>query len=176
MAFSILSFRSFLSSLSGRRLGVYKTAAVKLGIDLETYIKNVEANRKSCIDCKQWKDRGEFATDLTRWDELASKCKACAKGRYQVAYPIPNPSSMGRPGVLPSPLPDGDKVAARQIVNIQVGNRSRPNPNDLCCVLCGHRGDDKRHEYHHHMGYAAGHVNNVLPLCTECHHREHGGP
>ncbi len=48
----------------------------------------------------------------------------------------------------------------------------RPNPNDLFCAKCGHKGSDKRHEYHHHMGYGTEHVYDVVVLCSSCHSKE----
>lgn len=168
MAFSTLSFRDFLSKLSGCRLGAFKRAASEFGLDLEGYIQKIEANLKSCSDCKQWKDRGEYDPDKSRWDGLKYKCRECARIRSRK-----DAFSFKRPGFAPLPLPSNDKAAARQAVNKQVRKGTRPNPNDLHCVSCGHKGDDLRHEYHHHMGYEAEHVYDVLPLCSACHHKEH---
>jgi hypothetical protein len=46
----------------------------------------------------------------------------------------------------------------------------RPNPNDIPCVDCGHIGSDRRHEYDHHLGYAADHHGDVEAVCSRCHH------
>lgn len=75
----------------------------------------------------------------------------------------------GRPGPAPHPPRDGDKVQSRQRVNVEVREGRRPHPNDLPCVDCGHKGDDRRHEYDHHLGYAAEHHYHVQPVCTLCH-------
>lgn len=49
----------------------------------------------------------------------------------------------------------------------------RPTPT-LPCVDCGHirsNSEERRHEYDHHLGYAAEHHEHVEPVCTTCHHR-----
>lgn len=76
-----------------------------------------------------------------------------------------------RPGPLPNPPRDGDKEQARQRINVEVRTGRRPHPNALACVDCGHVWSDgeRRHEYHHHLGYDAAHHYDVVPVCTECH-------
>lgn len=61
----------------------------------------------------------------------------------------------------------GKKVMAK------LGPR-RPNPNSLPCVDCGHLGDDRRHEYDHHLGYEAEHHYDVQPVCSKCHAKRDG--
>lgn len=173
MAVSILSFRSYVASLSGRRLGSFKNAAQKAGITFEEYITRVEAGLKRCTDCTVWKDRGCFSVDNSRWDGLCAKCKACSGIRYEEEYqPIPV-DLIRKSGPSSSPMRDGDKLQARHLVNLDVANNVRPNPNDLHCAKCGHKGDDLRHEYHHHMGYSIEHFYDVMALCSKCHHAEH---
>lgn len=77
----------------------------------------------------------------------------------------------GRPGPAPNAPRDGDKVQARQRINVEVRNGTRPHPNTLPCVDCGHvhRLGERRHEYDHHLGYAAAHHLDVEPVCTTCH-------
>jgi hypothetical protein len=48
-----------------------------------------------------------------------------------------------------------------------------PRPESLPCSDCGHTGEDRRHEYHHHKGYAAAHHLDVVVLCSLCHGRHH---
>jgi hypothetical protein len=74
-------------------------------------------------------------------------------------------------GPKPSPARDGDKVQARQRVNVEVRSGRRASPNAFPCVDCGHVWPDgeRRHEYDHHLGYAAEHHGDVEPVCTKCH-------
>lgn len=168
MTVSSLSFRSYVANLSGHRLGAFKAAAAKLGITFDDYIGRIEQGQKNCIDCRQWKDRGEFGIDSTRWDGAASKCRECSSIRHTESYE-PIPVEDFRQSGPPRELHDGDKIYARHLINLDVQKGRRPHPNDLFCVKCGHKGSDRRHEYHHHMGYAAEHVYDVVPLCTKCH-------
>lgn len=170
---SHLSIREYVAGLSGRRLGAFKTAAAKCGLTLDQYLRRIERGEKRCTDCEQWKSRDEFAVDRSRWDGLATKCAPCASERGKAGHecvPLEDLSVSGPPRL---PISDGDKVRARQLVNMEVKRGRRPNPNSLFCALCGHLGDDRRHEYHHHMGYAAEHVFDVIALCSLCHANEH---
>jgi hypothetical protein len=82
-------------------------------------------------------------------------------------------STLRRPGPAPAPARDGDRLQARQRVNVEVRRGWRPHPNDLPCVDCGHEWapGQRRHEYDHHLGYAAEHHLDVEPVCTVCHRR-----
>lgn len=75
------------------------------------------------------------------------------------------------PGPAPYPPRDGDKVQARQRINVEVREGRRPHPNTLPCVDCGHvwKPGERRHEYDHYKGYAAEHHYDVEPVCTLCH-------
>ncbi len=77
----------------------------------------------------------------------------------------------GRPGPAPHPPRDGDKVQARQRINVEVRTGRRPHPNTLPCTDCGHVHDtgERIHHYDHHKGYAAEHHLDVEPVCTKCH-------
>lgn len=81
-----------------------------------------------------------------------------------------NPKT-GRPGPAPNPPRDGDKIQARQRINVEVRTDRRPHPNELPCADCGHRWKpgERRHEYDHHKGYGAGHHLAVESVCTFCH-------
>lgn len=67
---------------------------------------------------------------------------------------------------------DGDKKQARQRINVEVRTGRRVHPNNLPCTSCGHvwKHGEKRHEYDHHLGYAAEHHFDVQVRCTKCHH------
>lgn len=75
------------------------------------------------------------------------------------------------PGPAPHAPRDGDKLQARQRINVEVRTGRRPHPNTLACVDCGHKWKkgERRHEYDHHNGYAAEHHLDVEPVCTLCH-------
>lgn len=77
----------------------------------------------------------------------------------------------GRPGPTPYPARDGDKRQARQRINVEVRSGRRPHPNSLPCFDCGHVWADGefRHEYDHHLGYAAEHHLDVQAVCNSCH-------
>lgn len=79
----------------------------------------------------------------------------------------------GRPGPAPAPPRDGDKKQARQRINVEVRTGRRPHPNSLPCADCGHAWSEgeRRHEYDHHLGYAAEHHHSVESVCTTCHAR-----
>jgi hypothetical protein len=76
----------------------------------------------------------------------------------------------GRPGPAPQPPRDGDKVQARQRINVEVRTGRRPRPNTIPCVDCGHvwKAGERRHEYDHHLGYKAEHHYDVQAVCTRC--------
>lgn len=76
-----------------------------------------------------------------------------------------------RPGPPPHPPRDGDKEQARQRINVEVRTGRRPHPNTLPCTDCSHvhGPGERRHEYDHHLGYAAEHHGDVQPVCTTCH-------
>lgn len=74
----------------------------------------------------------------------------------------------GRSGPAPQPPRDGDKVQARQRINVEVRTGRRPHPNALPCAGCGHvwREGERRHEYDHHLGYAAAHHGDVASCAS----------
>ena len=77
----------------------------------------------------------------------------------------------GRPGPAPKPPADGNKLQARQRINVEVRTGRRPHPNTLPCADCGHiyAPGERRHEYDHHRGYAAENHMDVEAVCTTCH-------
>lgn len=96
-------------------------------------------------------------------------CKACKNERARARYePTGPPARYGPP---PAPPRDDDRRQARQRINVEVRTGRRPHPNSLPCADCGHawRDGERRHEYDHHLGYAAEHHHDVEPVCTTCH-------
>lgn len=160
------------TTIRGRRLGVLKTAAKRVGLSLEEYQERIGNGLKWCFHGQHWQPRPSFCQDTTRADGLAARCRDCAstysRGRYS---PVTGPRKYGPD---PQPPRPGDKVQARQRINVEVRTGKRPHPNDLPCASCGHvheRGE-RRHEYHHHLGYDAAYHYDVIPLCTRCHHQK----
>lgn len=160
---------------TGRTLGVHKGTAKRLGLDFAGYVGLIQSGQKWCVGCKAWQPRATFGVDRTRGDGLATAClesRHTGRPRGWHGQPRVNPLT-GRPGPVPAPSRDGDKLQARHRVNVEVRLGRRANPNALPCSGCGHIGADRRHEYHHHLGYAAEHHFDVEPLCTVCHAARH---
>lgn len=92
-------------------------------------------------------------------------------GRHggNMAYGV-NPIT-GRPGPAPKAAQSGNKQQARQRINVEVRMKRRPHPNSIPCMDCGHVWvpGERRHEYDHHLGYAAEHHYDVESVCTLCH-------
>lgn len=153
----------------GSAQGSVKTAAKRLGIPLEEYIAHLTANEKWCRACQDWHPATDFAIDRSRGDGRVTLCREAANSQRRADYePSPGPT----PGRRFVPARDGDKVQARRRVNYLVDIGLLPNPNGLPCNGCGHKGDDRRHEYHHHEGYTPDSHEKVVALCTTCHHEE----
>ena len=144
--------------------GAIKIAAKKAGVTLDQYLKNISYGLKKCTICKQWMDIKSFSNDKSRKDGKSSRCRDCSRVIWRLKSMTSNKRKDRR---------DGDCNQARKRVNSDVEMGLRPDPNDLYCVICGHKGKDRRHEYHHHQGYSAYHHYDVIPLCSKCHHKEH---
>jgi hypothetical protein len=144
-----------------------KSAATRLGISTKEYLDKINNGYKWCTSCGRWLDRNLFHKDKSRGDGLKSKCKECSKALWRRKAIFNNTKRQERRS--------GDMKQARSRINSDVEMGIRPNPNDLYCAICGHKGDDKRHEYHHHMGYEAEHHYDVLPVCVNCHKNIEGG-
>lgn len=156
----------------GSRIGTLKVAAERVGLSLDEYLDQIISGQKRCTRCKRWRHRMEFTVDSTRGDGLSPKCRECHRDVYRETYvPVPEEErkAMGPPRLARR---DGDKVQARARINADVRLGLRPDPNDLHCAYCGHKGDDRRHEYHHHLGYDAEHHSDVVPTCSKCHHEQ----
>lgn len=157
----------------GSRLGVLKIAAKKGGLSLEEYQGRLASGLKRCTFCEEWKAIDQFAADATRWDGKTAGCIECRNGRSQEAYDPVQILLRLPAGPARIARRSGDKAQAKARINSDVEHGLRPNPNDLFCAKCGHKGSDRRHEYHHVMGYEELHHYDVLPFCSRCHHEEH---
>lgn len=134
---------------------------------------------KACIHCGEVKPVSEFqrradTRALNGW-RYRSWCATCVRERDRLAEERRRRES-GVPqrfGPLPNPPRDGDRMQARQRINVEVRTGRRPRPNTLPCTDCGHvwSAGERRHEYDHYLGYAAEHHDDVEPVCTICHSR-----
>jgi hypothetical protein len=127
---------------------------------------------KWCTGCKAWHLRGAFKADASRSDGLASTCSMGRASRHVATY-VPRASVSRRGMLVVSATRDGDKKQARMRVNHEVQTGARPHPNTLPCTDCGHVWEpgERRHEYDHHLGYAAARQLDVQPVCVECHRK-----
>jgi hypothetical protein len=159
--------------LKGRQLGAFKTAAKRAGLHFDEYLRRIDSGLKRCIACCAWMSNDKFGCDETRWDHKDSKCTECkgliGRGRY-AAVPF---DQVRIPGHVRAEPRSGDKIQARQLINKDVQSGFRPSPNSLHRAYCGHKGDNRRHEYHHHLGYSTLHHYDVLALCSKCHAASH---
>ena len=159
------------ADLNGRQRGVIKTAAKRLGVELEEYIALRNSGKKHCQICREWLSSNQFAKDSTRSDGLSSKCMECGNRKARDNY-TPVPEDQRKPmGPAPKVGKDGDKMRARRRVNVMVRTGRLPHPNEVPCTDCGHEfaEGERRHEYDHHLGYAAEHHECVEAVCTTGH-------
>jgi hypothetical protein len=121
-----------------------------------------------CWACRASKTMDAFGSDRSRPDGKNRVCRECknriARERH-ICVAVPNTRRGFR-----IQRRDGDKKQARSRVNHDVREGLRPNPNDLPCTDCGHLGPERRHEYDHHLGYAAANHGDVQAVCSRCHH------
>lgn len=152
----------------GSRSGSLAVAAGRVGLTVDEYEAHVDAGEKWCSRCKAWHPLDAFGRDASRGDGRAPSCRESKNRHGRVAYePKPGPD----PGRRFVPARDGDKRQARRRVNHLVDVGLLPHPGDVPCADCGHLGDGPRHEYDHHLGYAAEHHEDVEAVCAPCHHR-----
>ena len=159
---------AIVPAMAQTKAGAELAAAKRLGITVEDYRRRV-VTEKWCTGCKAWHPHVAFGRDASRFDGLASICME-TRGTAARAHYVPKPRpKKGRTFV---PARDGDKKQARRRVNYFVEAGLLPAPNTVPCVDCGHvwAVGERRHEYDHHLGYAAEHHEHVEALCSKCHH------
>ena len=124
---------------------------------------------KACSRCRQAKRLDAFSRDSSRIDGYSYVCKACKNGRARQSYkPRPRPA----PGRRFVAARNGDQQQARRRIDHLINIGLLPDPNDMPCADCEHvyTAGERRHEYDHHLGYAAEHHEDVEAVCTTCHH------
>jgi len=153
----------------GSRRGGTKAAAKRIGMSQRDYDSKRAAGFKWCYRGKHWILTGEFGSDVTRADGLATICCECRAYQHKARY-VPRPSQPRPQGRRYVAARDGDKIQARGRVNHLVRVKVIPDPDDLPCVDCGDgAGGATRHSYDHHLGYAADHHESIEPVCYKCH-------
>lgn len=75
-----------------------------------------------------------------------------------------------RPRAVGMPISEMQR-SANQAVHLEVRAGIRPHANAIPCSDCGHiyAPGERRHEWHHHLGYEREHWFSVLVVCTSCH-------
>ena len=167
--------------------GARKLRARHFGMTIAQMEARERAGFRYCGACRYWLPIEVFRIDKSRIGCLARKCSPCHNAIGRKRY-SPVPADRRKPmGPSPKPEISGNKLQARARVNKLVKTGRKENPNNLPCVDCGHLGKDRRHDYDHHEGYAAGDHLNVEVRCTVCHaaatrargeliqHRDHAG-
>ena len=143
--------------------GSQKIAASKAGVTVDEYRRLMAKGLKWCTGCRAWHPTEEFGSDVSRWDGLSAVCASARRAKARAAYtPKPRP----KPGRSFVPARDGDGAQARRRVNYFVEAGLIPHPNELRFVDCSHEWSEgeRRHEYDHHLGYAAEHTRAAASL------------
>jgi hypothetical protein len=148
------------------KLGSAKIAAARIGISVEQYLQNVNSGLKWCISCRTFLSRDFFFDSTTRADGKLTQCKECSRVKRRNRYKQ-NPQRIGR-GSSPR---DGDKIQARYSVRNCVRKGKLVHSRTVPCTDCGHIGDDRQHEYDHHLGYEAINHLKVECVCVLCHRK-----
>jgi hypothetical protein len=156
--------------VAGNAIGAAKRLAFRAGLGVAEYLARAAAGEKYCWRCRAMHRVEMFGEDASRPDSRASACRDSKNARAQALYE-PRPAS-SRLGTFLAESRDGDKRQARARVNHRVEIGRLPHPNTLPCTDCGHVhvSGERRHEYDHHLGYAAEHQLDVEAVCTTCHH------
>ncbi len=141
--------------LCGRRLGVLKTAAHRLGLSFDEYRAHLDAGHRWCTACRLWHPIADFDRDSSRGLGLKSVCKNVARERNRITRHRRDPV----------------KQKARLAVALAVRLGRLPRANSVPCTDCGRTWTtgDLRHEYDHFKGYAPEHHLAVEAVCTKCH-------
>jgi hypothetical protein len=106
----------------GSALGAMRTAAHRLGITADDYMRRVSSGEKWCTGCRAWHDLDSFGADSMQRDSHARICRQAARAHRKY---LPT----GRPrGLLPRP-PDSERLWAH----------IEPEPTSGCWLWIGTR-------------------------------------
>ena len=141
---------------------------------------------KTCLSCPQIKPLSEFYKNRNTKDGLRYWCKTCEKA-HQKAYQqtkrgkavhrkrvakyqkTPNGKAFRRKANAKYNALHPNNIKAINAVNHAIRAGRLPQPNTRFCHYCGAKAE----QYHHYLGYELEHWFDVLPVCVECHRKEH---
>lgn len=148
-----------------------KAIASRAGVSLTELKRRTAKGQKWCYKCKEFLDaKSCFISDSSRYDGFSPICRECKNRINRERY---KPKARIRFGPLPDAPRSGDKIQARQRINVQIRTGRRLHPNFLPCEDCGHvwKEGERRHEYDHYLGYGVRNHYNVQAVCTTCHRK-----
>lgn len=158
------------SQMAQTKSGALKISAHRAGVSVKQYVWRCAKGEKWCYSCKRWHPATAFGKDSTRHDGRSGLCLAARRSKAKELYaPVPRPPK-GRSYVS---FRDGDAKQARRRINYLVEEGILPSPSSLPCSDCGQTWEEglSRHEYDHHLGYAAARHEDVEAVCASCHHK-----
>lgn len=151
---------------------------------------NLDASSvKTCSKCGESRPINQFAKDRTRKDGLQCCCRSCQSAfrreRYwnDEAYREKQRAQWReyrqRPGVRQRKQEwdktrgyQVDPVRARVAVGTAVTRGHLPPAWTMVCSVCQ---EAQAAHWHHHNGYGKDHWLDVVPVCRDCHGKEHWG-
>jgi len=139
-------------------IGFKKIAAGRIGIEYSEYCANLDAGLKWCSYGRHWTNINRFPPDSSRIDGKAQACKPCHVKFHRSLKRKPTKSDREKL-----------KIQAKNKVNNTIRAGKLPKASTIPCSKCGHFGNDKKHQYHHHKGYEEQFHLDVVVLCIRCH-------
>lgn len=144
---------------------------------------------KVCLKCGESKPVSEFSKNRNRKDGLQAYCKACQSAHRHARYWGDAEyrekqreqwrAYRSRPEIQQKKVEwdksrgyQTDTVRARVAVGTAVRRGKLPPVSTMVCVVCD---EAQAEQWHHHNGYEKEHWLDVVPVCRECHGKEHWG-
>lgn len=133
---------------------------------------------KSCSKCKQIKPLSEFGKDRRKKNGLRSRCKSCQKAYRQTdkgkagkkAYQqSERGKAVNRKIIAKRNARNPNYVKAKNAVMIAIRAGRLPRADCFLCYYC----QKPAQQYHHWHGYEPECWLDVIPVCIECHLKEH---
>jgi hypothetical protein len=141
---------------------------------------------KVCLKCGEPKPSTEYSKNQRRKDGLQAYCKACQSAfraerywedaEYRERQRAQWREYRSRPEVQRAKNEwdknngDAEKKLARAIINTHVRRGKLPPAKTMVCSVCDEALAD---HWHHHKGYDRANRLDVVPVCRDCHGREH---
>jgi len=137
-------------------IGGHAFAANRLGVSLPEYESHLSAGQRWCSYAKHWVDARQFTASAL---PKGGPCKSCSTIKNSNRKPYKQRASKSEPHLK----------WARYKVYYAVKKGLLPHASTVACSQCQHLGEDRKHEYHHHKGYAKKYALDVIPVCINCH-------